>query len=34
LRVALALLAYPTSLVWPIVPLVEVLLTPRRRRAV
>jgi membrane-associated protease RseP (regulator of RpoE activity) len=32
-RVALMLLAYPIALVWPIVPLVELLLTPRRRRA-
>jgi regulator of sigma E protease len=32
-RLALMLLAYPIALVWPIVPLVELLLTPRRRRA-
>ena len=28
----LLLLAYPTAAVWPIAPLVELLLTPRRRR--
>ncbi len=32
-RFVLMLLAYPIALVWPIVPLVELLLTPRRRRA-
>jgi membrane-associated protease RseP (regulator of RpoE activity) len=32
-RFLLMLLAYPTALVWPISPFVELLLTPRRRRA-
>jgi membrane-associated protease RseP (regulator of RpoE activity) len=32
-RFLLALLAYPTAFVWPISPFVELLLTPRRRRA-
>jgi membrane-associated protease RseP (regulator of RpoE activity) len=32
-RFLLMLLAYPTACVWPISPFVELLLTPRRRRA-
>jgi regulator of sigma E protease len=32
-RFALLLLAYPLAAVWPIAPLVELMLTPRRRRA-
>ena len=32
-RFLLALLATPTAFVWPISPFVELLLTPRRRRA-